>query len=395
MADVQTMPTGLTPAATDQLHLDTTRSVLMLLGVLLHAADIHTASGQWLVADPDRHGGFDALVAVIHSFRVPGFFLLSGLLLAGSLQRHRLGALARRQALRLGLPLLSCWLLLNSVQQWLLGGPLLAWPPLYQLWFLRDLLLLQLLLLAWLAWEARVAPIAPRAATSPGRRPAALGPQRLLSAWAQHRWLGHWLVICGVGALGGYALLMVLRLSRLAYLDLPGGLTLFGLALYAPLFIAGLWLHRQPRLLRAWLAAPWWTLLPAALLAYQGELLSHHAHGLVERELALLLELLGIWCATGAMVGWLSHLPLPQWPWLHGLARCSYTVFLTHHLVVVSLGLLLLPLPWPALLKFSLNAGLSLLLCCALHLGVIERWPLLRLLFNGRRELPEASPRAG
>jgi glucan biosynthesis protein C len=393
MADVQTMSPGLTPAATDQLNIDTTRSVLMMLGVLLHAADIHTVSGLWLVADADRHGGFDALVALIHSFRVPGFFLLSGLLLAGSLQRHSLGVLARRQVLRLGLPLLSCWLLLNHLQQWLLGGPLLDWAPLYQLWFLRDLLLLNLMLMAWLAWRRRAGPAGHLAQAH--RHAAALGPQRLLSAWAQQAWLSHWLVICGAGALGAYALLMALRLSRLAYLDLPGDLTPFGMALYAPLFIAGLWLHRQPALLRAWLACPWWMLLPATALAYQGELLSRDALSVVERELALLLELLGIWCATGAAVGWLSRRPASRHPWMLKLARCSYTVFLTHHLVVVSLGLLLLPLPWPALLKCSLNASLSLLLCCALHLWVVERSRLALLLFNGRREPPEAGPRAG
>ena len=76
------------------------------------------------------------------------------------------------------------------------------------------------------------------------------------------------------------------------------------------------------------------------------------------------------------------------------LVRCSYTVFLVHHLVVVALGLLLLPLPWPALLKFSLNTSLSLLLCCAVHMMLVERWPLLRLLLNGRRPPPEGRGRA-
>lgn len=46
----------------ERLHeLDAMRSVLMLLGIVLHAANPYRSSGNWLVADSARLGMFDAI----------------------------------------------------------------------------------------------------------------------------------------------------------------------------------------------------------------------------------------------------------------------------------------------------------------------------------------------
>ncbi|WP_158238747.1 acyltransferase family protein, partial [Roseateles chitinivorans] len=161
------------------VDLDRIRATLMVLGIALHAADVFVTAGDWLVADRHRSVVFDALVALIHSFRVPGFFLLSGLLFAGSLRRHATPDLLARQLLRLGVPLLTCWLLLNGAQQALLAWQRGADPwaaleglsaPMYHLWFLRDLLVLNLLVLAaWAVAQGRHRRAARTSAGAPGR----------------------------------------------------------------------------------------------------------------------------------------------------------------------------------------------------------------------------------
>lgn len=391
------------------IDFDRIRATLMVLGIALHAADVFVSAGNWLVADTHRGVAFDALVALIHGFRVPGFFLLSGLLFAGSLTRHAAPDLALRQTVRLGVPLLTCWALLNAAQTALLawhsgGDPWAALAsfstPMSHLWFVRDLLVMNLLVLACVAirgvmptraaqavargidarWMAPIAWIARIA-----RKPA----QRLTGFSDAAATPTHWLTVALVGALLSHALLIVVRLSGLAYAPGPGGLTLFNLAFYAPMFLAGLTMRQHPTWLDAWLRTPWWLLPVAAFAANWGDGASGTLPHALAREAALAVELLGMWLATGAAIGLLA-----RWRGRpHGgvgerlsgaLADASYTIFLVHHLMVVALALLLLPLDWPAALKFALIACGTLALSLAFHRWVVRPFAVTRLLFNGR-----------
>ena len=101
-------------------QLDTLRASLMLLGVVIHAAFIYVTDGTWIVADRDTHRFFDYLVFVIHVFRMPAFFLLSGYLFALLLQRQGCTkTLLRSRVIRLCAPLFLAGLILNVPQLWL------------------------------------------------------------------------------------------------------------------------------------------------------------------------------------------------------------------------------------------------------------------------------------
>lgn len=387
------------------LDLDRIRATLMVLGVVLHAADVFLTTGDWLVADSHRSVVFDALVAMIHSFRVPGFFLLSGLLFAGSLGRHGAPELLARQLLRLGLPLLACWTLLNSLQMALMAWHRGADPweavfslntPMYHLWFLRDLLVLDVLVLAG----------AMLLGSSTLRHGRAAGPlRRLAQRWNQAVTTGltprlaglglhgpaHWLGVALAGALLHQVLLIAVRLSGVAYDIGPGGLTLFSLFFYAPMFFAGLAMWHRPAWLNAWLRTPLWLLPVAAFLADWGDGASSTLSGAFAREAALTVQLLGLWVATGAAVGALGRMRRgARSPFGRLLSDASYTIFLVHHLAVVALALALLPMDWPAALKFSLIAAGALAFSLAVHLWVVRPSGLMRLVFNGRPPVAEA-----
>ncbi len=402
--------TGMAGQSDSPFEVDRVRATLMLLGIALHAADVFVSSGDWLVADPRRGVAFDALVVLIHSFRIPGFFLLSGLLFAGSLSRHAGPDLLVRQLLRLGLPLLTGWTLLNGAQ-----AALLAWhrqedpwaammsmsTPVAHLWFLRDLLVLNL---AVLAGHMLAAPL--RRAT-PTRRMAG-GADAAFAGWSgglaglagSPGTTGptasappHWLTVALTGALLGLGLSLVTRLSGLAHASLPGGMTLFNLSFYAPMFLAGLAMSHRPVWRDAWLRTPLWLLPIGAFAASWGDAASRTLPNPVAREAALAVQLLGIWIATGAAVGALGRWRFPSGPGRRigrALADASYTIFLVHHLLVVAFALLLLPLDWPAALKFTLIAAGTLVFSLAFHRWVVRPFAAMRLLFNGR--LPAASP---
>lgn len=394
---VQAAGPGVAGASAPALDLDRVRATLMVLGIGLHAADVFITTGAWLVADTHRSVVFDALVALIHSFRVPGFFVLSGLFFAGSLGRHGAPDLLVRQLLRLGLPLLTCWALLNGAQQALLAwhrgaepwAAVLSTPaPMFHLWFLRDLLILDLLVLAWVMVAGRPARRGPPA---PGH-----GSPRwtVLRDRLGGRGPSHWLTVALCGALLTLALLIAIRLTGWAYVGALGGLTPYDLAFHAPLFLGGMAMAHRPDWLAAWLRTPAWLLPVAAFAASWGDAAAETLPSAVAREAALAVQLLGVWIATGAAVGGLGRLRRggPRGALGRMLSEASYTIFLVHHLVVVALALLLLPRDWPAPVKFTLIVTGALAISLAFHRWLVRPFAAMRLLFNGRGVTPERGP---
>ena len=87
--------------------LDALRAVAMLLGIALHAAlsfapDI---SAVWPVQDAAQSSSFSHLNALIHGFRMPLFFLISGYFTAMLWRSRGLPALIAQRANRIGIPL--------------------------------------------------------------------------------------------------------------------------------------------------------------------------------------------------------------------------------------------------------------------------------------------------
>lgn len=97
------------PAPSVRRHdLDALRSFAMLLGVALHAALAYLGAG-WVVSDERTSAGLGLLVAAIHGFRMPLFFLLSGFFSAMLWRRRGLAHLLSQRARRILLPLvLGC-----------------------------------------------------------------------------------------------------------------------------------------------------------------------------------------------------------------------------------------------------------------------------------------------
>ena len=88
--------------------LDALRSGAMLLGIALHAAIsfMPGAEGGWAVHDPEQHEAFALILAVIHGFRLPLFFMISGFFTAMLWRRRGLKALIVHRCKRVLLPCL-------------------------------------------------------------------------------------------------------------------------------------------------------------------------------------------------------------------------------------------------------------------------------------------------
>lgn len=150
----------MTTSSPERLHaLDALRASALLLGVVLHATlSFFPTTGVWLIADTDRSSLMSGLFFVIHTFRMPLFFLLAGLFGRMMYQRMGAGRFALNRFKRIGLPFVSLWPLMfvAFIALFLWGmtamyGPLpegeappLNWRtvPLSHLWFLYVLLLI-------------------------------------------------------------------------------------------------------------------------------------------------------------------------------------------------------------------------------------------------------------
>lgn len=100
-------PATLTPTPPmDRRHdLDALRGFAMLLGIALHAA-LAYAPIPWVVQDSQQSSLFRYLFEIIHGFRMPLFFIVSGFFTAMLWRKRGLRSLLKQRAHRIGLPLL-------------------------------------------------------------------------------------------------------------------------------------------------------------------------------------------------------------------------------------------------------------------------------------------------
>ena len=85
--------------------LDALRAMAMLSGIVLHAALSFVPMG-WIVQDSHQHSVFGTVLAALHGFRMPLFFLLSGFFTTMLWRKRGLGSLLWHRFRRIALPLL-------------------------------------------------------------------------------------------------------------------------------------------------------------------------------------------------------------------------------------------------------------------------------------------------
>lgn len=358
---------------------------MMILGVFLHAAGVYGVGTSFPVRDPSGTRAFDVLVEAASSFRMPAFFLLAGLFWTYALGSRSLRHVLLRRIILVGLPFLTLALTLQPLQHLVLLSHQRAgqgfdaatfWHSFVEpgvvgsnaftgrgfighLWFLISLLLYYLLAAAALPLLRRLDDAAPR---------------DLVGPVLQHKWL------CALLAGGA---MIVLR----AALRHGAGLhpDFANIVVYLPYFAAGAVAFSRPERFAALrrLGPLDLVLWPLAALVVFHPALKTAVHG---SAVLLLQTYFALMAAVVLLRAFQAMLDRP-WPLLQRLVDASYSIYLFHYLCVVCVALALLPYPGlPAGLKFGLAVAVGVGLPYALHHGVLARWPLLKLLFNGRME---------
>ncbi|MDB5860073.1 MAG: hypothetical protein JWQ76_3762 [Ramlibacter sp.] len=379
----------MTPPLPPRLHaLDNLRAIMMWLGVVLHVAAIHLAGPSPLPWRDEKRTAFaDVLVAFIHAFRMPVFFILAGFFVAWLVQRHGPAGMLRNRLRRLALPFAVFWPVLTLA----LGGAALlylhrmaygSWgldlalappetrgaPNTMHLWFLW--LLIWFGVLTRLAWRA-------------GNRIYARAGM-LLRAIGARAW--------------GFAVLAVP--PALVGMSYPNGfLVVDGSFLpswtewvhHGLFFVFGIVLFFHQQELFAYYQRRWPVLAAIGLAAFiaTGVLLARGAGPLAVGY----AYNCATWAWSFAWIGLALRVLASRRPLLAGMAESAYWVYLVHLPLTVLFGALLFGLPLPALVKIALNIAATTLVCLATYRWwVRSRW--LGVLLNGRRDRGPGLPAA-
>jgi len=355
--------------------LDRIRVILTILVIAHHSAITYGASGSWFIKLAPEDGPsaliLTLFVAVNQAFFMGFFFLISGYLTPSSYDRKGWAAYMRDRLLRLGLPVLVFGFVIGPltvaiadtrswdfVPQWmgLMGQLRFVMGP---MWFAYALLIFTL---GYVLWR-RFVPLAP-------------GPKQPIPDHVS--WI--------LSALGvGFAALVIRQF-------VPVGAEVLNLQLgyfasYVFLFVVGCvaerygWLenvkrrHAMPWLIALVVAIP---LLPVALIL--GEALGQTNFATGFSFPAVFYAFWEPVVAWGVIAGALWYFPLKwgerdrRWGFL---SRQSYGAFILHPPVIVSVALLMEPLPFPAIVKFPLLVAAGTVISFALA-WAMRKLPLVR-----------------
>ncbi|MBU2711432.1 acyltransferase family protein [Zooshikella harenae] len=349
--------------------MDAMRSTLMLLGVVLHAAQIYNPDHVWKVVSGERAIFFSELSNIIHLFRMPAFFVVSGFFCLMTVIKYGEPVFIKLRSKRIIIPLVSTALLVNSVQEYLLGNFTVqrffldsGW--LSHLWFLVNLCW-YFLVAVFAVWVVRQLPFL--------KGMLAISASEILS----RRWL--------ILLLPGYDFLVIMLGKVIPIYSISlGGVTLFGLLIYFQYFIFGLFLYRNKNMQYLFASFQWIYLLFLIIACISVEVAPKLISGLGLEVVNIYLHGLITWLACQLCFCFFSKLFNRQSRVFFYLSDASYSIYLFHHLIVISLGIWIVQLELNMYLGFSLIVVSAMLLSLCIHHFLILRLPLLRLLFNGK-----------
>lgn len=359
-------------------YMDALRSVLMLLGVVLHSARPYD-SYAWQVKDAARLTPLDGLVTGIHLFRMPAFFVVAGYFAMYLLVRRPLAEFLQERMRRVAVPLVATLLTFNLAQVWVVmgsggeagflqGALLPAWASgrwVSHLWFL-------VILMVYFALTALFAPLLRRLA----------GPRIQTSPWLRGRWaLG---LVLASAVLAPLAIAVAARLTKPILSDLVlGTVSPATLLAYLPCFLIGMLLCTAPQLLDRF-ARRNLSVVALGLCGFAGMQLTQGRAEDVYRAAHLLAESLLTWMLVRVVFSlfrdWANR---PSHVFAY-LSSASYSIYLFHHLTVIATATALLPLQFGAGVKFLIVLTVASLVPLAIHHFLVRRGRVMGYLFNGR-----------
>jgi glucans biosynthesis protein C len=374
--------------------LDSLRAAMMLLGVWLHTVVGYSHDGGWPYKDAHPTAVYDWTLGLIHTFRMPVFFLMAGFF-GALLWARGPRPFVRNRAMRILAPLALFWAWMFPVVLWmaawsrswnhadgvsratrfLFSGAFLEQIHPLHLWFLEYLLILYAIAFA----VVRVVELGCR-----DRRIAGLCAQinGLYRQALASRWRPAILAVPSAGAL---------MLMRGAFLeDPPGFLPVPRIVIaYTIPFFFGWLLFRNRDLLEtfqrhAWTQVALALALLAAWMIFMAPIQGRPEYWHWVKPLRAAAGSLLLWLVAFGLTGVFLRYFSEEHPSGRYLADGAYWMYLMHMPVVMGFQMALAPLAWPAALKVPIVVAVSFS-TLVLSYDVFVRHTWVGVLLNGRR----------
>jgi glucan biosynthesis protein C len=380
----------------ERLHfLDAARATMLLLGIPFHASEVYRVSGGFSIASPDTSQLASLVSALVHGFRMPAFFMLSGYFAALLLARRTPDTWLKGRMKRLAIPLVVTALAL---------GPLEA--------------AIKLMVADHLSWAESLS------------QAYALPPRK----WINHRWF---LVVVLIFSTATAALQPRISDEALgglgARLKRPGRWILLVITLLTPLAaivigkLAGEVLTHSPFVRQyAWLSSKYALYFTLGYLALRTKRPALIMGSLSRPELTLAITSMGLYLATyfafytpesyGALnriskvvpaaiianeglAGYFSariffwfvrHIFDRQSPLVAYFVNASFVIYLMHIVFIYALAAYFLRVSWPPIIEIVVTSAVCLGACVACF-ECVRRSRVAGVLLNG--EAFEPRPR--
>lgn len=360
-------------------YIDAMRGMMMILGVVLHSANVFCANDSWEVHAPTTHWVFDVISKCIHVIRLPVFYITAGFFAQMTLSRKSMQNFLLHRSRRLIIPFVTTALTLNVIQlelqahyqysalslnpnyatdlSWYASG---QWME--HLWFLNILFQMCLIATSITILLDKI-------------------PYLFSNNFLNTKRITKILMF---GALS-YVLAVAL-IGKLPYTlqnpQMLGMINIPVLMFYLPFFGFGMWLHRTETALESFgrlqLASAGVGLLLLVMMSIPE--CSSHIVNMCVRVFR-----------SGLTCWWLCHLcfclfrlftnsPSKSFRYF---SDASYTIFLFHHLFIVIFAMLLIPISISIFAKFAIMSIASFSLSLLVYEYGIRRNSLLSFLYNG------------
>ncbi len=353
------------------------RSVLMMLGVVLHAAAIYAVSADWVISDPVKNNTLNWIWRLIAQFRMPCFFIISGFFCYVTLQRYGTKKFLNIRLPRIIIPLITTALLFNSLQnfivfhlyseipfqlslsQYLMDG---YWVS--HLWFLNCLVIYFLIAATGYYLIAKHTLYLYEKITN--KLPWVRG--------------GAYLLIVPLGTIS----LNMLSYRIDSIIDTSGFfLNIHEIFYFGGFFFFGYLMAFNRNLFNEFSLFYLWVPV-AVIMAFIGGIYLEEQNDIFSKILnRYSLAFLPWGFAVMCFAFFRKFFDKPS-KGFNYLADASYSIYLFHHFFVVIFGLIFLVVDWHTYVKFSLVVVLSMSLSLLLHHYVVSRFTLMSWLFNGK-----------
>lgn len=355
--------------------MDSMRAVLMILGVVLHSAQVFNPLQNWLIYSDDTTQIANALVYIIHVFRMPAFFVISGFFCLFTIQKYGSNRFIRLRLIRICVPLVITALLINSLQEFFLAQSnwkifnfnnyLLEGQWVSHLWFLINLIFYFLCAFIGSLFFAK--------------------PLRIVGDYIVRFLIDIPMILTlFIVPLLSITILVLGKIGFPLYAEFYGVLKIYNIATYFPFFLFGILLCLNTDLRMRFTSINPLISLFFIFVAFLLNIYFFSSQDSIERHVNTYLDIVQIWFSISLLFYLFNRFLNINQRLIDFLADASFSIYLFHQVFVVVIGLLLINMGVGGLTGLFILVLTVFFLTVSIHLLLISRFKILRFLFNGK-----------